>query len=156
MIQFIRFCAEIASRQQSTRRHYPINFQVTTIRTTLLAQVFPIINMNTMSSNKKVAFSETITTFNYPRASASDIYDMYWQEHDYRRFREEKFLDDLRAGRAQQRKTMSPLRPSMTQRRDSLTVMKNDNSSVVTKQQRGYSPAACSVRSVHRGLAQAA
>jgi hypothetical protein len=79
-----------------------------------------------MCSSKQVTFAEAVTTFNYPRVAASDIYNVYWQEHDYRRFREEKFLDDLRAGRAQQPKATPPLSPRVTQRRDSLTGMMND------------------------------
>lgn len=107
-----------------------------------------------MCSTKKVQFSEAVTTFNYPRLAASDIYNVYWQEHDYRRFREEKFLDDLRAGRAQAPITGSPSLPRKTHRRDSLTGMTNDTPEM--RQPRRHAQAVSSGMFVQRGLAQAA
>lgn len=88
---------------------------------------------------KTVRFSAELDAFTYERPATSEIYKLYYQEHDYRRFREEKWLHDLRNTRAQVRKTASPERPS---RRDSLNVAQGPRSSSHIKKQRGIAQAA--------------
>jgi hypothetical protein len=75
---------------------------------------------------KKVSFSEEPSTFVYERPAAREIYKLYYQDHDYRRFREEKWLDDVRDTRAQIRKATSAKQPS--RRRDSLNMMQGQQS----------------------------
>mmetsp|Transcript_20401 Transcript_20401/g.33781 ORF Transcript_20401/g.33781 Transcript_20401/m.33781 type:complete len:95 (-) Transcript_20401:153-437(-) len=83
---------------------------------------------------KSVSFSEESNTFTYQRPAVSEIYKLYYQDHDYRRFREEKWLDDLRDARAPARKTTSPHRPN--RRRDFLEdTMQSPHSTHVKKQQ---------------------
>ena len=93
-------------------------------------QILQIENeLSTMSLKKSVSFSETTSTYNYPRPSAEDIDELYWQENDYRRFREQKWLDDLRRARP-----TSAAAPKRASRRDSLNMMMNDGPSTPTKQ----------------------
>ena len=93
-------------------------------------QILQIENeLSTMSLKKSVSFSETTSTYNYPRPSAEDIDELYWQENDYRRFREQKWLDDLRRAR-----TTPAAAPKRASRRDSLNMMMNDGPSTPTKQ----------------------
>ena len=85
--------------------------------------------------SKSVTFSETPKIYEYERASASEIYNMHWQDDDYRRFREQKLLDDLQAVRERTRKAGSP------SRRASLDTMMNHGASA-SRELRGTAKAA--------------
>mmetsp|Transcript_11572 Transcript_11572/g.16998 ORF Transcript_11572/g.16998 Transcript_11572/m.16998 type:complete len:92 (-) Transcript_11572:193-468(-) len=74
---------------------------------------------------KTVRFSNEIRTDTYPRPSATEIQNLYYQEQDYRRFKEEKWLDELREGRRNAHKKGGCTR----RRRDSLTMIMNVNQS---------------------------
>lgn len=71
-------------------------------------------------NSKTVRFSDAIRTDTYPRPSATEIQNLYYQEHDYRRFKEEKWLDEIR-----EKRTANMKQKCTTRRRDSLTMMMN-------------------------------
>ena len=52
-----------------------------------------------MTLRKSVSFSEATSTYRYSRPTADEIVKLYYQEDDYRRFREEKWLEELRAAK---------------------------------------------------------
>mmetsp|Transcript_25760 Transcript_25760/g.38060 ORF Transcript_25760/g.38060 Transcript_25760/m.38060 type:complete len:92 (-) Transcript_25760:1542-1817(-) len=87
----------------------------------------------------KVRFSPENTTHSYPRPTASQLQDLYYQEEDYRRFREEKWLDELREKR-QKNENERNEKLSKSRRRDSLTMLMNPNFGSQT--QRGIAKAA--------------
>lgn len=74
---------------------------------------------------KKVRFAiEKNKTYTFTRPLADNIQDIYYQEHEYRRFREEKCLDDLREGKRRQ----AGIQKNPRRQRDSLTMMMNPKS----------------------------
>mmetsp|Transcript_7804 Transcript_7804/g.11935 ORF Transcript_7804/g.11935 Transcript_7804/m.11935 type:complete len:92 (+) Transcript_7804:155-430(+) len=75
-----------------------------------------------MSNTKLLTFSEHITTYEYSRPTASEIQELYYQEEDYRRFREEKWLDEMREKR---QNNLKKTKMDKSRRRDSLTLVMN-------------------------------
>lgn len=51
----------------------------------------------------RFAVSLTTSTFSYPRVEAVDIRNVYYQDEDYRRFRQETWLEKMRIARAEAR-----------------------------------------------------
>jgi hypothetical protein len=59
----------------------------------------------TKSSIKSVKFaSAPSASFCYPRVEAVDIENVYYQDEDYKRFRQEIWLEKMRLARAEARK----------------------------------------------------
>lgn len=89
---------------------------------------------------KSVSFSDTARTHSYARPTAHEIHELYYQESDYRRFREDKWLDELREARANREKEGKDA--TSKSRRDSLNLMMNPCTPASKRNQRGIAQAA--------------
>lgn len=70
-------------------------------------------------NEKRVRFAAEITTHTFPRPDASDIQSLYYQVDDYRRFKEDKWLEEIRNERKQVKIG------HRASRRDSLTLIRS-------------------------------
>jgi hypothetical protein len=60
---------------------------------------------NSTTSTKSVTFSLALSTsFSFPRVEAIDIESVYYQDEDYKRFRQESWLEKMRLASAEARK----------------------------------------------------
>lgn len=122
-------------------------------QTTLSSHNFPIHHIknahttqqtNTMPATKSVRFAPApSTSFSYPRVGAADIENVYYQEEDYRRFKQDSWLESLRLQRQQQRMTALRQEEANKQRSSRRSGMRNfGNNSRGRVQQQGAAQAA--------------
>ena len=91
-----------------------------------------------LTMSKSVRFSnDLMTVHNYDRVGANELASLYYQEEDYRRFREEKWLDALREARSR----VSPMKAPGRRKRDSLDMM-GGGRGIITSQPEGAAMAA--------------